>query len=197
MTLHDDLQPYLAMCASLTPDEEAACWAERTYANRWRLVRRHLPFLFCLLKRRPHLFHGLPLTEALDAGILGLFEATGTYDGRLAGFPTWAMFYVRAALGQMRRRNMAFPLLLGDCGHLPPRDPRPPPDPDLPTLLADLRAAVGRMGGRPGRVLKMHLAGMSGAEIGRAERISRQAVGQIISWAVRHLRFVLGVKEEM
>jgi RNA polymerase sigma factor (sigma-70 family) len=176
------------LAAPLTPDEEAACWANRTEENVWRLTLRHLPLAIKAACRALAVAGiGPDPDEIFGTVLLGLRRAVMGFDPpRGFAFSTYAyrglvQGCLRARREQEKRRGPG----LDDVAEVP--DERPP---NMAEVL-DARGLAARLGGvlspREQGIVALRLAGVTLKEIAQRIGRTRERVRQIEAGALKQM----------
>lgn len=85
----------------MTEADETACWADRTDANRWRLVRHHLALGMVVAKRLRGLYGPTADYDVLVERVVeALYEVTGRFNPSRARFSTFATQMIPFLVGR-------------------------------------------------------------------------------------------------
>ncbi len=103
--------PWASQVHRLTPEEESACWADRSEANRWRLVQHHLPLGMRVVARMigwyvESIGSNAPAVDLLmEQAVEGLWEATEKWNVTLGKWSTYAARVIRSRSGRRTRKE--------------------------------------------------------------------------------------------
>lgn len=164
----------IARCPLIPPEEEAGIAAEIQAGNRDaldRLVRSNLRFVVSVAKQYQN--RGLPLSDLINEGNLGLIRAAGKFDGtRGVKFISYAVWWIRQAMLQAIHEQMRLIRLPVNRANFLSK---------LNRHASDLRNELGR-DPTPG-------------ELSTASGSSLTEVEEALNWAGGYLSFDLAVRE--
>jgi len=196
----------------MSPAEEAECWADRTPANRWRLVQHHLPIMIkCAGEMLPQCAADMGGPGSAYDALMGvavdiLWEASapGKYNPSRGPFGNYAAWFMRWWAGwklsseteamsmryRTRRRHRPGPSIksLDVCANLPARfaPPRAMCGQMVRKLIQDVCTARER------RLLRyVYWRGLTVAAASRKMGFSRERGRQVRNLALARLRLGL------